>query len=106
MGNHLKPFAIESTFLNKQVRNWGLTVERNDLLPPNACGGIGVLGDQLLQISQPVWSLAEPSTDDLLRVDPTLLVGDGLDTQIGRFVLDGSGTQCRCQRRGGSDQVG
>ncbi len=48
MGDHLKPFAVKSTFLDEQARNWGLTVERNDLLPPNACGGISVHGDQLL----------------------------------------------------------
>ena len=48
MGNHLKPFAMESMLLDKQVRNWGLTVEHNDLLPPNSCCGIGVRGDQLL----------------------------------------------------------
>ena len=44
--------------------------------------------------------------DDLLRVDPTLLVGGGLDTQTGRFVLDGSGTWCQYWRRGASDRVG
>ncbi len=105
MGDHLKPFATESTFLDKQVGNWMLTVERNDLLPPNAHGGIGVRGDQLFQFAQPVWSPKEPSIDDLLCVNPTLLVSDGFDTQIGRFVLDGSGTWCRCRRRGASDQV-
>ena len=28
MGDHLKPFAIKSTFLNEQVRNGELTVSR------------------------------------------------------------------------------
>jgi hypothetical protein len=48
VGNHLKPFTIESTFLNKEIGDRGLAIEDNDLLPPHTCGSVLSRSNQLL----------------------------------------------------------
>ena len=48
VGNQFKPFPIEATLLNEQVRNRGLAIKYNEFFPPNTGCGIGLCSNQLL----------------------------------------------------------
>ncbi len=80
MCDHLEPLSVKPEFLDEEVRDWGLDVVVDNLLPPSAGDGFGICREEDLGVRTGAeWRATKSGVDDLLGFNPRIFVGDILE---------------------------
>ena len=79
MRDHLESLSVKPGFLDEDVRDWGLDVVVDNLLPPSTGNGIGFHREEDFRVGTGAeWRATKSGIDDFF-VNPQVFVGDILE---------------------------